>query len=235
MLSGKPPFTRVTGLPDGCPTLFHLWYRALWTFRRRPVSGLATPSVEGCLGRLDRRGCMAHELSWTFDCPEAPRRCAADSRRPCPLVRVGKNITNVTSACVLLPVPREDGFVTRCVRRAHPPGASRRQPSASGVASRCRPSRPAPPRTPRLRSWSRMRLMLKAGGAPAPRASNSVRLERKTTAGPANASCGGRRADSSKRTCYLVDPASSHMLVSKIKPCMCKYELIRTVKLRMAH
>lgn len=35
--------------------------------------------------------------------------------------------------------------------------------------------------------------------------------------------------------CYLVDPASSHMLVSKIKPCMCKYELIQTVKLRMAH
>ncbi|KAL2248109.1 UNVERIFIED_CONTAM: hypothetical protein Sindi_2663200 [Sesamum indicum] len=34
--------------------------------------------------------------------------------------------------------------------------------------------------------------------------------------------------------CYLVDPASSHMLVSKIKPCMCKYELIQTVKLRMA-
>jgi len=25
------------------------------------------------------------------------------------------------------------------------------------------------------------------------------------------------------------------MLVSKIKPCMCKYELIETVKLRMAH
>jgi hypothetical protein len=24
---------------------------------------------------------------------------------------------------------------------------------------------------------------------------------------------------------YLVDPASSHMLVSKIKPCMCKYRL----------
>ena len=23
---------------------------------------------------------------------------------------------------------------------------------------------------------------------------------------------------------YLVDPASSHMLVSKIKPCMCKYK-----------
>jgi hypothetical protein len=38
-----------------------------------------------------------------------------------------------------------------------------------------------------------------------------------------------------KEECYLVDPASSHMLVSKIKPCMCKYELIQTVKLRMAH
>jgi hypothetical protein len=34
---------------------------------------------------------------------------------------------------------------------------------------------------------------------------------------------------------YLVDPASSHMLVSKIKPCMSKYELFQTVKLRMAH
>ena len=34
---------------------------------------------------------------------------------------------------------------------------------------------------------------------------------------------------------YLVDPASSHMLVSKIKPCMSKYKPICTVKLRMAH
>ena len=34
---------------------------------------------------------------------------------------------------------------------------------------------------------------------------------------------------------YLVDPASSHMFVSKIKPCMSKYKLLYTVKLRMAH
>ena len=34
---------------------------------------------------------------------------------------------------------------------------------------------------------------------------------------------------------YLVDPASSHMLVSKIKPCMCEYKQNYTVKLRMAH
>jgi hypothetical protein len=37
------------------------------------------------------------------------------------------------------------------------------------------------------------------------------------------------------RNSYLVDPASSHMLVSKIKPCMSKYKPIYTVKLRMAH
>ena len=34
---------------------------------------------------------------------------------------------------------------------------------------------------------------------------------------------------------YLVDPASSHMLVSKIKPCMSKYKHLYTVKLQMAH
>lgn len=34
---------------------------------------------------------------------------------------------------------------------------------------------------------------------------------------------------------YLVDPASSHMLVSKIKPCMSKYKQLYTVKLRKAH
>ena len=38
-----------------------------------------------------------------------------------------------------------------------------------------------------------------------------------------------------KDSSYLVDPASSHMLVSKIKPCMSKYKQTCTVKLRMAH
>ena len=33
----------------------------------------------------------------------------------------------------------------------------------------------------------------------------------------------GRRGRS-----YLVDPASSHMLVSKIKPCMSKYKLLHS-------
>ena len=40
---------------------------------------------------------------------------------------------------------------------------------------------------------------------------------------------------SSLYSSYLVDPASSHMLVSKIKPCMSKYKQLCTVKLRMAH
>ncbi len=34
--------------------------------------------------------------------------------------------------------------------------------------------------------------------------------------------------------CNLVDSASSHTLVSKIKPCMSKYKSF-TLKLRMAH
>ena len=32
--------------------------------------------------------------------------------------------------------------------------------------------------------------------------------------------------DESSEGSYLVDPASSHMLVSKIKPCMSKYKLL---------
>jgi hypothetical protein len=58
-----------------------------------------------------------------------------------------------------------------------------------------------------------------------------ARLERPRAARPVGPHAGVGVA----KECYLVDPASSHMLVSKIKPCMCKYELIQTVKLRMAH
>ena len=38
-----------------------------------------------------------------------------------------------------------------------------------------------------------------------------------------------------RRASYLVDPASSHMLVSKIKPCTSKYNRVLTEKLQMAH
>ena len=37
------------------------------------------------------------------------------------------------------------------------------------------------------------------------------------------------------RLAYLVDPASSHMLVSKVKPCMPKFPLDLLVKPRTAH
>ena len=37
------------------------------------------------------------------------------------------------------------------------------------------------------------------------------------------------------KECYLVDFVSSYMFVLKIKLCMCKYELIQTVKLRMVY
>ena len=47
--------------------------------------------------------------------------------------------------------------------------------------------------------------------------------------------CGGGVSLPAETDSYLVDPASSHMLVSKIKPCMSKYKQICTVKLRMAH
>ena len=40
---------------------------------------------------------------------------------------------------------------------------------------------------------------------------------------------------SAKCDSNLVDSASSHTLVSKIKPCMSKYKRIYTVKLRTAH
>ena len=46
---------------------------------------------------------------------------------------------------------------------------------------------------------------------------------------------GGAHAEREFRSSYLVDPASSHMLVSKIKPCMSKYKHLYTVRLRTAH
>lgn len=39
---------------------------------------------------------------------------------------------------------------------------------------------------------------------------------------------GGRFARLGLCDSYLVDPASSHMLVSKIKPCMSKYKLLHS-------
>ena len=53
--------------------------------------------------------------------------------------------------------------------------------------------------------------------------------------GLAGASLGKPTVSYRPHDSYLVDPASSHMLVSKIKPCMSKYKQFYTVKLQMAH
>lgn len=149
-------------------------------------------------------------------------------------------------ACALLPVPRAE--VLAHVRRAAgaPPGVPRRLDGASGVASR----RPAPKRAGAAKATSRVPLVPDAAHDTGSRRPRPVPTHKRDALGrrqparpppcPPLPTRGRRRrasdgAGSSRRTCYLVDPASSHMLVSKIKPCMCKYELIRTVKLRMAH
>jgi len=44
-----------------------------------------------------------------------------------------------------------------------------------------------------------------------------------------------RASGAARKESNLVDSASSHTLVSKIKPCMSKYKQVYTVKLRMAH
>ena len=72
-------------------------------------------------------------------------------------------------------------------------------------------------------------------GVFAPSMSDSKRFVAKTCTTVMPVAGSLARCLASAKECYLVDPASSHMLVSKIKPCMCKYELIQTVKLRMAH
>ena len=60
---------------------------------------------------------LAHELFWTCHCLEAPRRCAADSRRKVCFIRVGTLLlVALTSACVVLPVLREVAFAKCCLR-----------------------------------------------------------------------------------------------------------------------
>ena len=137
-------------------------------------------------------------------------------------------------SCVAYP---RDGI--RRFRCSHPPCALRgagwtrgglRVPGVPRASLRGRPG----PRSPC--PFSRMRNVTRGRGASAslrpsftyvPRCERLPRPPRSRPAGRAGVGVG--------EECYLVDPASSHMLVSKIKPCMCKYELIQTVKLRMAH
>jgi hypothetical protein len=56
---------------------------------------LSTQADSPCLVRRDALdgltvvATLVHELFWTCDCLEDPRRCAANSRRQCPFIRAG--------------------------------------------------------------------------------------------------------------------------------------------------
>ena len=147
----------------------------------------------------------------------------------------------IPAATEVLPLDDPLSLPARPSGRWQDPEAARERPGAP------RPTRSGSPRTSRARSCSRMRKAVPGLGAssrrparperaPSRRSTRTIapaRVEKGVVppAGASPRSRGGRIAEE----CYLVDPASSHMLVSKIKPCMCKYELIQTVKLRMAH
>lgn len=100
-------------LSDNCPFLPHS------VDLRLPSSQADSPCIarRDALDGLTVAATLVHELFLTCDCLEDPRRCAADSRRQCLFIRVGILLSAMlTSACVLLPVPREVAFVTCCVR-----------------------------------------------------------------------------------------------------------------------
>ena len=192
------------------------------------------------LGWLDRSGFEADEWFWTRDCLEAPRCTSADSSAPCPSNSTGFVPVPLTSACVLLPVLREVvvpivAFVARVLeacRVGHTVHAA--LPRVVGQPSQHHHGCLACALG--LGCCSLYRLVALRSYVPCKVPSETRQLDRTISSldplGPERVEFG---SSLSMRTCYLVDPASSHMLVSKIKPCMCKYELIRTVKLRMAH
>jgi hypothetical protein len=114
-----------------------------------------------------------------------------------------------------------------------PAVAGRREAGLEAVAVRPRLRRSTAASARSARACFRMRRMLSVGLVP-PSLPSVAPSEGRPAPPPRPL---GRDAGGAgvAKGCYLVDPASSHMLVSKIKPCMCKYELIQTVKLRMAH
>ena len=92
-------------------------------------------------------------------------------------------------------------------RGSLPRGAGRHAPASEAARTRPRPcARPRSARGPSARPAR--------GGAQGPRCQPAPRR-----AGPGGWGPAGGAADGM----YLVDPASSHMLVSKAKPCTCKH------------
>ena len=84
----------------------------------------------------------------------------------------------------------------------------------------------------RLSAWTLLSEQRLAGARGGLKVIHSIRKKPKSK--EKNQETVRKSLDISAKGSYLVDPASSHMLVSKIKPCMSKYKHY-TVKLQMAH
>nr|TKS08433.1 hypothetical protein D5086_0000103140 [Populus alba] len=165
------------------------------------------------------------------------RTCAPNCRPAAPITLSLRPWVRCGEAGFLCCVPTSVEFECEAVplRRAPPRGRG-----ANLVAPSVFQSSGIPPNWPtRDRSCFRMRNMMPAWG-PLPLRSphSSLLCSIRTTSPPISASClisvGDRAGRGVAKECYLVDPASSHMLVSKIKPCMCVHRLPRPFYRRCA-
>ena len=207
--------------------------------RARSLSGVSTCSrVRGSLVGIVV-ACTQSRMSgnWAVRVGRL-RACAPNCRPAAPITLSPRPWVPCGEAGFLCCVPTSVEFKCEAVplRRAPPRGRGANLAAApvfqlSGL----------PPNWPtRDRSCFRMRNAMPARGPPPPRPpcsrrSRSIRTTSSPVSAPRLIGVVDRAGRGVAKECYLVDPASSHMLVSKIKPCMCKYELIQTVKLRMAH
>nr|TKS01557.1 hypothetical protein D5086_0000171960 [Populus alba] len=151
------------------------------------------------------------------------RACAPNCRPAAPITLSPRPWVPCGEAGFLCCVPTSVEFECEAVplRRAPPRGRG-----ANLAAAPVFQSSGIPPNWPtRGRSCFRMRNAMPARGPPPLRPSRSSRsCSIRTTSSPVSAprliGVGDRAGRGVAKECYLVDPASSHMLVSKIKPCM---------------
>ena len=176
----------------------------------------------------------------------AGQGCSLTRSRTQPAMRslccypMGKRM--VTNSC-------QKGAVWVCISRCSPAGGDWRRGRAGGRRLVCSLSNRARLRIAGLRPGDGYSGASRKGACrdgpsarhsgccarPEPKSRKSRRLTDRSIAKRRATAVLQRKAMGPPAWRYLVDPASSHMLVSKIKPCMSKYKLLYTVKLRMAH
>ena len=212
--------------------------------RPRPTLSLATKTPSGCdapLRCLRAAAIVGLQRLRSLRTPKWPAVCRQGLEklsvgRSIPLVRepdescesspVHPGPRRRTPVSGRAPVP-SDGWAPRTARSASPRGAERDRPAAprSGVLPSAGPARSAARPLCQQRTSDRAarpsesRAGRRGQRRSAPR--GRPRSDSRRTAGR-NAAASRQQPQSS----YLVDPASSHMLVSKIKPCMSKYKLL---------